>query len=122
MSIPPSKDKTLFQDGNFCATAMATEDPFLKGASLVLIGNVEEGMTYLKPLQTYEATYYKAFGYWSLNQKEEALRLLKNSKEKKLNHLEELIQQPKIRALIQTRDNYTLRAMKNAPEFDVISI
>lgn len=127
-----SPARTAFASGDYCGAALQSgEDALLRGMAYVMMGYQEAGVPLLDGVETSEALYYRAVGFWGLDRPDEARQCVARCVARigahdpwslKAARLGQLIARERIRVLVQARDQGVVRGMKAAPQFDVISI
>lgn len=107
-----------FAAGDYTRAALLAESDELRGCALVLLGNHEKGLPLIDCISTPRAQFFTAFALWGLMSQARALAVLATIVDPvfgpQARKLERLIQRPKIRILLQGRED------PNCPDYDIV--
>ena len=107
-----------FAAGDYTRAAQLAESGELKGCALILLGIHEQGLPLVEGHPSPRARFFAAFALWGLAYDARATALLSGIIDPvygpQARHLEQLIRRPKIRILLQGRDD------PGCPDYDIV--
>ena len=124
----------LFERGDYSAAYLSNDsNDNLKGCSLILLGLFERGLSLLDSSEDNRTRFCSAAAYWGLNKNAAALEILDHISPGSIYHnpskkLKKLASSPKLRVLLQARDDPSLPssdaagAAKNLGMADIVTI
>ena len=124
----------LFERGDYSAAYLRCDsNDNLKGCSLILLGLFERGLSLLNSSADDRTKFCSAVAYWGLNKNAAALEILEHISPDSSYHrpsktLKKLVGAPKLRVLLQARDDPSLPssdavgAAKNLSMADIVTI